>query len=123
MSDFSGSCYVRTSRTDLDEKQIKDLYSMLTKVEESFRSLKSELGLRPNFHQKQERIEAYIFITTLVYHILNAIEYKLKRSNIHHSWKTIRTYLSSHTLNTISLKTKDNKQLYLSSCTGSRRHS
>ncbi|WP_367172140.1 hypothetical protein [Desulfurella sp.] len=60
-----GSYYIRTSRTDLDEKQIKDLYSMLTRVEESFRSLKSELGLRPNFHQRQKRIETHIFITTL----------------------------------------------------------
>jgi len=43
---------------------------MLVRVEESFRSIKSELGLRPNFHQKERRIEAHIFITTLAYHIL-----------------------------------------------------
>ncbi|MGC8673402.1 MAG: IS1634 family transposase, partial [Thermoplasmata archaeon] len=114
---FLGSYYIRTSRTDLDEKQIKDLYSMLTRVEESFRSLKSELGLRPNFHQRQERIEAHIFITTLAYHILNAIIYRLRIKGMHYSFKTVRTILSTHTLNTISLKTKDDKQIYISSCT------
>ncbi len=90
---------------------------MLTRVEESFRSLKSDLGLRPNFHQKEKRIEAHIFITTLAYHILNAIIYKLRSKDIHYSWKTVRTILSTHTLNTISLKTKDDKQIYISSCT------
>lgn len=114
---FNGSYYIRTSRTDLDEKQIKDLYSMLVRVEESFRSIKSELGLRPNFHQKERRIEAHIFITTLAYHILNAIIYRLRSKGIHYSFSTIRTIMSTHTLNTISLKTKDDKQMYISSCT------
>ncbi len=114
---FNGSCYIRTSRTDLDEGQIKDLYSMLTRVEESFRNLKSELGLRPNFHQKEDCIEPHIFITTLAYHMLNTIIYKLRSKDIHYSWNTVRTILSTYTLNTIALKTRNNKQIYISSCT------
>ena len=53
---FSGSYYVRTSRRDLDEKQIWSLYISLTQLEDAFRSLKGELGLRPVYHQKDSRI-------------------------------------------------------------------
>jgi hypothetical protein len=44
---FSGSYYIRSSRTDLDEGELWHLYMMLTRVEESFRCLKAELGMRP----------------------------------------------------------------------------
>ena len=39
---------------------------MLTDLEAVFRSLKSELGLRPIFHQKQHRSNGHLFITVLV---------------------------------------------------------
>jgi len=37
-------------------------YTTLTDLEAVFRSLKSELGLRPIFHQKQSRVEAHLFL-------------------------------------------------------------
>ncbi|MHB1665698.1 MAG: transposase, partial [bacterium] len=64
---FSGSYFIRTNRTDLDERNIKEIYTLLLQIENSFRTLKSQLSLRPNFHQLQERIEAHIFLTTLAY--------------------------------------------------------
>src|SRR3974390_2928558 len=39
----------------------------LTQVEEAFKNLKGDLALRPLFHQKQERIEAHIFVAFLSY--------------------------------------------------------
>jgi transposase len=38
---------------------------MLTDLEAVFRSLKSELGLRPVFHHKEERADGHLFITVL----------------------------------------------------------
>jgi len=62
---FSGSYYIRSSRTDLDEKELWSLYTMLTQIEESFRTLKSELGLRPVRHHKDPRMEGHLFISVL----------------------------------------------------------
>lgn len=112
---FSGSYYIRTNRTDLDEQNIKEIYTLLLQIENSFRTLKSQLSLRPNFHQKQDRIEAHIFITTLAYRLLNSITYKLKAKNINKSWKTINLELSSHTVNTLSMNSKD-KKIYITAC-------
>ena len=67
---YSGSYFLRTSRTDLNEKEIWSLYVMLTHVEDAFRSLKSELQLRPIHHQKEQRSEAHLFIAVLAYHLL-----------------------------------------------------
>lgn len=90
---FSGTCYIRSDRVDLDEKELWYLYMMLTEVEDSFRYMKSELGMRPVFHRKDSRMEGHLFISVLAYHLLVSIQRELKRNGIHHRWETIRTRL------------------------------
>lgn len=52
--DLPGVYCLRTSHNDLDEKTLWHTYTMLTDLEAVFRSLKSELGIRPVFHQVAE---------------------------------------------------------------------
>jgi hypothetical protein len=57
-------------RSNLGEDQTANLWSyyiQLTEIEAAFRDLKSDLGLRPIYHQKEERIEAHIFVAFLAY--------------------------------------------------------
>ena len=42
-------------------------YVQLTQIEAAFRSLKSELGIRPIYHQLEHRVDAHIFIAFLAY--------------------------------------------------------
>jgi hypothetical protein len=44
-----------------------ELYILLTQIEAAFRTLKSELGLRPIYHQVEKRVEAHIFVAFLAY--------------------------------------------------------
>ena len=44
-----------------------ELYILLTQIEAAFRTLKSELGLRPIYHQGEKRVEAHIFVAFLAY--------------------------------------------------------
>ena len=53
---FSSSYFLRTDRLDLSDKEIWSVYIMPTQLENSFRTLKTDLLLRPIFHQK--RVEA-----------------------------------------------------------------
>lgn len=110
---FSGSYYLRTTRMDLDEKQIWSLYVMLTNIEDAFRSLKFELGLRPIYHQKEERSDAHLFITILAYHLLNALQTRLKSQGIHMRWERIRELMSSHIRVTTSFTTKDKRRIHM----------
>ena len=80
-------------------------------MESAFRSLKSSLGLRPNFHQNEERADAHMFISVLAYHILHTIEYKLRQSGDHRSWATIRDILSTHQRLTIEYNVKEQGQV------------
>lgn len=100
---FSGSYYLRSSRSDLDEKELWSLYIMLNRVEDSFRCLKSELGLRPVYHQKDRRMEGHLFISVLAYHLLASIQKSLMEKGIAYRWKTIRTRMSSQTRVTTSV--------------------
>ena len=86
---------------------------MLNDVEAAFRTLKTDLGLRPIYHQKTDRISGHIFISVLAYHILHAIRYQLLANNITDSWQTIQSKLSTHYRVTTTLKQKDNKTLHI----------
>lgn len=107
--ELSGCYVLRTNRQGLDAQGLWRLYMTLLHAEEGFRSLKSELGLRPNFHQKERRVEGHVFITILAYQLLCFIRETLRRAEINNSWETIRRLLSTHCYATIVLPTKNGK--------------
>ena len=109
----SGVYCLRTNRKDLNEQQIWDIYTMLTDIEDAFRCMKSELGLRPIYHQKERRCDGHIFITTLAYHLLHTIRFKLRQRGVQFSWTTIRKQLSTQVRITTTLKRKDNKVVHI----------
>lgn len=104
---FEGCYVLRTDRTELTDVQIWETYVMLTRVENAFRSLKSSLGLRPNFHQNQDRADAHMFISVLSYHILHTIEYRMRQCDDHRRWATICDILSTHQRLTIEYNVKE----------------
>jgi transposase len=105
----SGIYCLRTDREDLNEHQIWDIYTMLTDIEDSFRCMKSELGLRPVYHQKDVRCDGHIFITLIAYHLLHTIRFKLRQKGLHHCWTTIRRQLSTQIRITTTMKRQDDK--------------
>jgi len=109
---FSGSYYIRSDRTDLDEKELWSIYMTLTEVEEAFRCLKSELGMRPTYHQKDSRLEGHLFISVLAYHLLACIQRELKQKGIHHRWETIRNRLANHMVATTSITNRKGERVY-----------
>lgn len=113
---FSGAYFLRTDRFDLSEQDIWSIYVMLTQLEDAFRTLKSELLLRPVFHQKENRSDAHIFITLLAYHLLHSIRTCLKQQGINMSWRQIRDRMSTHCRLTNRLKTRDEHVLFIRKC-------
>src|SRR5213593_2199897 len=62
-----GYYLLRSNLTGEDPAVLWTRYVQLTQIECVFRSLKSELGIRPIHHQKEDRIDAHIFIAFLAY--------------------------------------------------------
>jgi transposase len=62
-----GRYLLRTNLADSDPAKLWELYLTLVRIEEAFKNLKSDLALRPIFHQREDRIEAHIHIAFLAY--------------------------------------------------------
>lgn len=103
-----GSYVLKTDQT-VDAITLWELYMSLLKAESGFRMLKSSLGLRPNHHQLEERVDGHIFISVLAYHLLNWIRQKLEKSGDHREWNTIRRILRTHSLLSTRLPLKDGR--------------
>jgi transposase len=62
-----GRYLLRTNLTEEDPVKLWEYYIQLTQVEEAFKNLKGDLSLRPVYHQREDRIEAHIFVSFLAY--------------------------------------------------------
>ena len=112
-----GEYVIRTNRLDLIEEEISKIHRTLTTVEDSFRSMKSELGLRPNYHKRDDTGTAHIFITVIAYHIIAGILKKLRANAINYSWRTIRNILSTQVRVTTSFNTEDKATMHIRTTT------
>lgn len=109
----AGMYTLRSNRLDFTEQEFFDIFSMLTDIEDAFRSMKSELGLRPVHHQKEHRSDGHLFITVIAYHIMQTIRYTLKSKQINERWSTIREALSTHVRITTTMKREDGKAIHI----------
>jgi transposase len=73
-----GRYLLRTNMAEKPGVELWESYLQLTQVEEAFKNLKGDLGLRPFYHQKQERIEAHIFVAFLAYCLHVSLGRRLK---------------------------------------------
>ena len=100
----AGLYVLRTSHTEWDLEKIVRTYWRLTELEETFRSLKSELGLRPIRHRLTRRIEGHLFIAVLALYGVNVIRTRLAAHGIHDSWTSVRNKLGRWQRTTTAFK-------------------
>ncbi len=108
---------LRTNQDQWDEATLWHTYTMLTDLEAVFRSLKSELGLRPVFHHKTDRVSGHLFISVLAYHLVHVIRVQLKACGTHLSWEGVRRELRGQDRVTVELKRADGKTLHIRKAT------
>jgi transposase len=114
---LDGSYLLKTDREDLSAEEAWRIYTLLTRAEAAFRTLKSPLAERPIFHHKECRVEAHIFLCVLAYHLLIAIEKTLLDQGVHTSWATVREQLKTHQVSTIMLPTHGGMELRIRKAT------
>ena len=113
MASHPGVYCLRTNLLDWDAQKLWQTYSSLTDIESVFRSLKGELGLRPVFHQKDNRADGHLFITVLAYQCVQLIRKTLKAQGITESWSTLRATLSVQQRVTASMQRSDGRTIHL----------
>lgn len=62
-----GTYLLRTNLTAENPEELWKQYMVLTEVEQAFKELKNDLDIRPVYHQRDDRIEAHIFVSFLSY--------------------------------------------------------
>jgi len=95
--ELCGDYVLKTDQT-FDADVLWQLYMTLLKAEEGFKILKGTLGLRPNFHQKETRVDGHIFMTVLAYHLLSWINIKFEAAGDRRTWRTLRRILRTHSI-------------------------
>ena len=117
MATHPGVYCLRSNQTDWDEESLWRTYTLLTDVEAVFRSLKSELGLRPIYHHKPVRSEGHLFLTVIAYQLVQVIRKRLKQRGNCSSWTTLRRILEGQQRVTVTFRRGDGRTLHVRKAT------
>jgi transposase len=77
-----GSYILRTNWGETDAKTLWNTYIQLTEVEDSFRTEKYDLGLRPIFHHTQDRTQAHLLVCFLALSLWRTLQQWMKASGL-----------------------------------------
>lgn len=114
LSRFSEGCYVlRTNVNNWSAETLWQTYIQLTQAESAFRIHKTELSIRPVWHQKKQRVQAHIFVCFLAYVLWKTLEQWQKRAGLGNSPRTILDELARLQSADIVLPTADDPRCEL----------
>ena len=114
---LNGHYFLRTNLNGISAEALWNLYNSIRIVEDAFRFMKSALGMRPIYHQKEHRVDGHLWITILAYHLIRSCLYQLNQQGIFYHWPTIRNRMSSRIRVTMRAQTQEGKTLYYRSTT------
>jgi transposase len=108
-----GAYLLRTNLTATTASELWAKYMQLTEVEAAFRALKSELSIRPLFHQLERRVKAHVMVGFLGYALWVTLKHLLRRKQS--QWSATRALAELATLQSadIVLPTTDGREIRL----------
>ena len=113
---------LRSNVFGFTDEALWKIYVMLTDLEAVFRSLKTELGLRPVYHQTGERCQGHLFISVLAYQCVQAIRTRLKACGIYKSWNTIRAEMAGQVRATLTYSLRNGGAVHVRKALAAKSH-
>lgn len=108
-----GAYLLRTNLTVDGAADLWKKYMQLTEVEAAFRTLKSELAIRPLFHQLEKRVKAHVLVVFLGYALQVTLKHLLKRSGSEYSpAQALKRLAEIHSVD-IVLPTVEGREIWL----------
>jgi transposase len=108
-----GRYLLRSNMLGRTEAELWEFYMQLAQVEEAFKHLKSDLVLRPIHHQKEERIEAHIFVAFLAYCLQITLTRRLKSLAPGLTARSVLEKLAGMQMIDVHLPTTDGREVIL----------
>ena len=107
-------CYVlRTNVTSWSSEELWRTYTQLSEAEAAFRIQKTDLSIRPVWHQRAERVKAHIFVCFMAYVLWKTLEKWQSRAGLGNSPRTILQELAKIQSADVVLPTVDGRELRL----------
>jgi len=107
-------CYLlRTNLTSADPARLWQQYIQLTEIEQAFKELKGDLAIRPVHHQKDERIEAHIFVAFMAYCLMVTLKHRSRQLAPGLTSRSILEKFSTMQMVDVHLPTTDGRYLIL----------
>lgn len=115
-------CYLlRSNLFDEDPAKLWELYNLLTQVEQAFQHLKTDLAIRPFHHQRQDRIQAHIFVAFLAYCLHVTLRRRLRELAPGLTPRAVLDKFSTMQMVDVHLPTTDGRKVILSRYTQPER--
>lgn len=108
-----GSYILRSNATQSDATTMWSMYMQLTFIEAAFKSLKSDLAIRPIFHRLQHRVEAHLFVAFMGYCLLAALRKHLEPAAPGLSPRAVLEQLGAIKMVDVCLPTADGRWLIM----------
>jgi len=112
-----GIYFLRTSVKQIDETLFWAIYNTIREVESVFRTLKTDLKMRPIFHKTDENSIAHLNLAVLAYQMVHTIRYQLKAHGINHDWSHIVRIMNTQKAATVTIKDKNDPKIFIRKCT------
>ena len=110
--DLSDGCYLlRSNVSDWTDEQLWKAYIQLTEAENAFRIHKSDLSLRPVWHQKEDRVRAHIFVCFLSYVLWKTLGQNCARAGLGNEPRRVLAELSEIRLVDVVLPTDSGHEI------------
>jgi len=104
----SGVYFLRTSVESNTEDRVWQFYNTIREIEATFRTLKTDLDLRPIYHKNDDSTMAHLHLGLLAYWVVNTIRHQLKKEGIHSGWREIvRTMNTQKAVTTLAQNIHD----------------
>ena len=84
-----GVYFLRTNLNVQDSIIVWNIYNTIRKIENAFRTLKTDLVLRPIYHKNNDTTMAHLHLGILFYWLVNTLRYQLKHNGINSCWREI----------------------------------
>jgi len=108
-----GKYFLRTNQTGKEPIELWEQYMLQTRVEQSFKELKSDLSIRPIHHHLEDRVDAHIFIAFMSYCLQTTLRQKLKTSASGLTSQAVLEVFSKIQMLDVYIPTQDNRTLHL----------
>ena len=112
-----GIYFLRTSLDEKKEGALWLIYNTIREVENTFRTLKTDLDLRPIYHKTDQASMAHLHLGLLAYWLVSTIRHQLKQKKYHSTWKEIIRVMDTQKCVTTSVTNIDGQVISIRKCT------